>query len=151
MKSKLIPVLLPLALFLPGLMAKPSVATDEPQQLAPYVVKGAPFGYLGIKHATEKLNVLRLITFRGSLEFLQIDELAPDSPGMTAGIKTGDRIVGVDGSPLNKWSYGRLKHYGENVEAGQLMKLEIFRPGDGSTRTIEIVAPRKPKAEMKRD
>lgn len=146
MKSKLILFMLALANLLPRLSAETPVTVDETQQLAPYVVKGAPLGYLGIKHATAKLNVLRLITFRGSLEFLQIDELSFDSPGIMAGIKTGDRIIGVDGTPINKWSYGRLKRYGEDIEAGQVMKLQIFRPSDGSTHVIEIVAPKKPKS-----
>lgn len=119
----------------------------EPIRLDPYVVPASPFGYIGVKHGTARFDLLRFVTFRGGLAYLQIDELFPDSPGLIAGIRQGDRIIGVNGKPIGKWSFSQLKYFGQTVEVGQRVKVEIFRPTDGTTTLFEVVVAKKPAAK----
>jgi C-terminal processing protease CtpA/Prc len=139
-------------LFLVALSVRASESTSEPNQmeptaLGPYVVSATPFGYLGVKHATARFDLLRFVTFRGGLAYLQIDELFPDSPGVTAGIRQGDRIIGVNGKPIGKWSFSQLKSFGETVEVGQHVKVELYRPSDGSTMLFEIIVAKTPASK----
>jgi S1-C subfamily serine protease len=117
-----------------------------PQAMAPYQVVAAPFGYLGVKHGSARYEFLRWITFQGGLAYLQIDELYPDSPALSAGIKQGDWIIGINGKPIGKWSFSQLKHFGETVEIGQHISLDIHRPSDRSDLHADVVVTRKPKA-----
>ena len=145
-----VPLFACLLLIVPFLRAADS--SIEPNQkeaakLAPLVVNEAPFGYLGIKHATARFDVFRLITFRGGLAYLQVDELYPDSPGLAAGIRQGDRIVAVDGKATREWTFSKLKYFGDTLEAGQHIALELYRPSDGSTIRVEVVVSKRPKTK----
>ena len=144
------PLFVCLLLIVPFLRAADSSGEPnqkEPAKLAPLVVNEAPFGYLGIKHATAKFDVFRLVTFRGSLAYLQVDELNPDSPGLAAGIRQGDRIVAVNGKATREWSFSKLKYFGETLEAGQHVPVELYRPSDGSTVQVEVVVSKRPKTK----
>lgn len=118
---------------------------NEPQKLAPYEVAEAPFGYLGIKHASARFDLLRFVTFRGGLAYVQVDEFFPDSPAIRAGIKQGDWIVGVNGKPIGKWSFSQLRRFSETLEVGQHVLVDIYRPSDGSEIHADVVVVRRPK------
>jgi membrane-associated protease RseP (regulator of RpoE activity) len=118
---------------------------EQPNQMAPYTVKESPFGFLGIKHASIGINPFKFLVGMDSVNFLQIDELDPLSPGIAAGIKAGDRIVTIDKVPVTKFGVMKLRHLGDTVEVGQRFVIETFRSSDNSTRTMEVVVPRKPK------
>ena len=148
---KLLPSFLAcLLLIVPSLWAADSISEinpKEPVKLAPYIVKEPPFGYLGIKHGTARFDLLRFITFQGGLAYVQVDEFSPDSPALTAGIKPGDRIIGVNGKPIGKWSFPQLRRYGETVEDGQHILVDIYRPSDKSDIHADVVVTRKPKTK----
>lgn len=124
---------------------KKGQGADRPVEMKPMVVSEAPFGYIGVKHATVSLSIFRLLTFRGSIRFLQIDALAPDSPGVRAGIRPGDRILALNGMPLTEWSLGRLKRYGEQVVVGQKIVLSVARPPDYIPMPVTVVITKKPR------
>jgi C-terminal processing protease CtpA/Prc len=125
-------------------------ANDSPpaegQKLAPYEVTASPFGYLGIKHASARYDLFRWATFQGGLAYLQIDEFYPDSPALSAGIRQGDWIIGINGKPIGKWSFSQLKRFGETQEIGQHIRVDIYRPSDRSDFHADVVVTRKPKA-----
>ena len=121
------------------------LANDQPVKLAPYTVEARPFGFLGIKHASIGINPFKLIVGMNSVRFLQINELDPESPGITAGVKAGDRVVSIDGVPITKFGLNKLRHMGENVEVGQKIIVEVIRPSDGSKRMMEVVVTKKAK------
>ena len=93
-------------------------ADPPPKEMERFEVKAAPFGYLGIKRATIFMSFFRLVTFRNPVRFVEIDEIYPESPAASAGIKTRDRVTGLNGTPITQWSAGRLKQFGETVEVG---------------------------------
>lgn len=121
-------------------------AQKEPQKLAPYEVTASPFGYLGIKRGSVRYDLLRFITFRGGIAFLRADEFDSASPALAAGIESGDWIMGVNGKPIGKWSFAQLRHFGETVEIGQHIFVDIYRPSDHSAFRADVVVTRKPKA-----
>jgi S1-C subfamily serine protease len=121
----------------------------ESVKMAPYEVSESPFGYLGIKRASARFDVFRFITFRGGLAYVQIDELYPDSPGLAAGIVPGDWIVGVNGKAIGKWSFSELRHFGETLEIGQYVLVDIFRPSTHTDLHCDIIIARKPKVVNK--
>jgi S1-C subfamily serine protease len=140
-------VLCVLATVTPAQAADSSAASQqqEPQRLAPYEVTASPLGYLGIKRASAGYDLLRLITFHSGLAFVRVDELDLDSPALAAGIRPGDFILGINGKVIGKWSFSQLRHFGETVEVGQHILVDIYRPGDHSDTHAEVVVARKPK------
>jgi S1-C subfamily serine protease len=126
------------------------VANTDPVKLETYTVSEAPFGYLGIKHASVVLSPWRLLTFRGGVKYLQIDELYPDSPGLSAGIMPGDRIIGLNGVPIKRWSFRRLKAFGETVEVGRNVILEILRPPETTSRQVAVTIVKRTGPAVKR-
>jgi membrane-associated protease RseP (regulator of RpoE activity) len=118
---------------------------EQPSQMAPYIVKESPLGFLGIRHATIGINPFKFLVGMDSVKILQIDELDPLSPGIAAGIKAGDRIVTIDKVPITKFSVSKLRHFGDTVEVGQRIVVETLRLSDNSTRTMEFVVAKKPK------
>jgi S1-C subfamily serine protease len=75
-----------------------------------------------------------------------VDELDPDSPALAAGIRPGDWIMGINGKAIGKWSFSQLRRFGETVEVGQHILVDIYRPSDRSDIHAEVVVARKPKA-----
>jgi S1-C subfamily serine protease len=136
-----------LAIVTPAQAAEPTPASpqQDPQRLAPYEVTASPLGYLGIKRGSARYDLFRLITFRSGPAFVRVDELDPDSPALAAGIKPGDWIMEINGRAIGKWSFSQLRHFGETVEVGQHILVDIYRPSDHSDIHAEVVVARKPK------
>ncbi len=65
-----------------------------------------------------------------------IDEVTPDSPGDRAGIKKGDRVMGVDGEPA-LWSHEFMKAM-DSKEASSSIKLDVERKGELKTLDIKL-------------
>lgn len=63
----------------------------------------------------------------------EIVEIEPGSPAEQAGLRTGDRIVAVDGTPTDDFTAVR-NAVGPRAE--QLTRLDVQR--DGQTRTVEV-------------
>lgn len=119
-----------------------------PVVLPPYRVEERPFGFLGIQHATVSLHPLKLIVGMKPVKFLQIDALEPGSPGVAAGIEPGDRIARIDGVPIGKFGLRELKRMNRELEVGRVLLIDVWRPRDGSTRTLEIVVPPRAPAPL---
>jgi len=131
--------------FAPITEAAPSQFVQEkPNEMAPYNVSVAPFGYLGIKKATLAYNFLSFITFKGP-KHLRVDELYPDSPGIAAGIEIGDLIISIDGKPIGQWSMFQLKHFAETVEVNQIVKIGILRAQSHDPKTLDVKVTKRPK------
>ena len=79
-----------------------------------------------------------------AVRFVQIEELFPESPGIAAGVRPGDRVTSIDGVAISKFGLRKLRRMGTEVEVGQKMKVEIFRPSDASRHVFDIVIPKKP-------
>ena len=47
------------------------------------------------------------------------------SPASVAGIKTGDKLLAIDGKPINQW-----QQIGDSLTAGQVANLEMLRDGN---------------------
>ena len=91
------------------------------------------------------LSPLKLIVGMNAVKFLQIDELEAGSPGIAAGVLSGDRIVSIDGVAISKMGLGKLKRMNRELEVGQKLRVEVFRPSDGSIRKIEVTVPPRVK------
>jgi membrane-associated protease RseP (regulator of RpoE activity) len=79
------------------------------------------------------------------VRFFQINELEPESPGIAAGIKAGDRVVSIDGIPVTKFGVRTLRRMGDDVKVGQKIIVQVLRPTDGSVRVMEVTVARKLK------
>jgi predicted metalloprotease with PDZ domain len=116
---------------------------EQPVKMAPYRVEERPFGFLGIVRATIAMNPWKLMVGMKAIRYVQIDELDPQSPGISAGIVSGDRIVSINGVSVSTMGMKQLHRIGSDVEAGQKISLEIFRPRDGKVRPVEVLVPGK--------
>lgn len=120
-------------------------APGAPVVLEPYVVDGAPLGYFGIKRAMLHFNFWRLVTFRKGLRFIEIQEVHEGSPVDLAGVLPGDRIVAVNGRPMNEWSMAKLERLYADAEIGTIIAADIVRPGTGQKLRVEVRAGAAPK------
>ncbi|XSG85230.1 MAG: RIP metalloprotease RseP [Methylohalobius sp. ZOD2] len=68
-----------------------------------------------------------------------IDQVEPDSPAATAGLRPGDRVVAVDGEPIQEWH--RLV---EIVRSHPGEMLEIVLERRGSERTVSLIPELEP-------
>jgi regulator of sigma E protease len=64
----------------------------------------------------------------------QVGYVKPQSPAASAGLRAGDRIVAIDGDPVEGWSILQEKI---RAHGGQPLALEIDR--DGARQTLRIV------------
>lgn len=90
-------------------------------------------GVLGIKGQNLEGDVataLHLSEQKGAL----VSEVLPNSPADRAGIKAGDIIVSVDGSPLRSFSDLRAKIASTYVD--KVLKLGLLR--DGKPKSVEV-------------
>jgi membrane-associated protease RseP (regulator of RpoE activity) len=140
-----------------GVSAEPSASNPLPEAgaaaavpgapvvLEPYVVDGAPLGYFGIKRAMLHFNFWRLVTFRKGLRFIEIQEVHDGSPVALAGVLPGDRIVAVNGRPMNEWSLAKLERLYADAEIGTIIAADIVRPGTERKLRVEVRAGAMPK------
>ena len=73
-----------------------------------------------------------------------IGTVMPGMPAYNAGLRTGDRVVSVDGKPVA--SFDKLRQAAIFSGPGQVLKLEVKRPGETEPRVIEISPRLKDKA-----
>jgi membrane-associated protease RseP (regulator of RpoE activity) len=132
------------AMLMPFTVRADSTPTGPVHGMEPYTVKESPFGFLGIKHAYIGMNPLKFIVGLDSIAVFQINELDPMSPAIAAGIKPGDRVISINGVSITKFSVAKLRRIGEHVEVGQKFELEVQRPSDNSTATMEVIVIKKP-------
>jgi len=72
-----------------------------------------------------------------------ISDVIPNSPAEKAGLKTGDFIIGLDGSPIDIKDDGDLNVFQKNISdrgAGGQMDFLVVRPGDGRVDSLQIMA-----------
>jgi regulator of sigma E protease len=63
--------------------------------------------------------------------------LVKDSPGEKAGLRAADRVVAVDGAPMQSWTEFQQEI---RAGAGRDLSLTVERKEDGRTRTLDLVA-----------
>ena len=79
--------------------------------------------------------LLIIIAFCVGQTTTTIDEVAPDSPAMKAGIVSGDEIVAVDGQEIDKWDdLIQAVGYSKNETA----EITVLRDGKEETLTAEL-------------
>lgn len=129
----------------PGAEAGSNGPAAAPVVLEPFVVDGSPLGYFGIKRATLHFNIWRMVTFRKSLRSIEIQEVHAGSPVAVSGVQRGDRIVAVNGRPMNEWSLAQLERLYADAEIGTVIAADIVRPGTGQKLRVEVKAGAAPK------
>jgi S1-C subfamily serine protease len=86
---------------------------------------------------------------------VQVMGVSPSGPAQTAGLRTGDVIVAVDGKPLKKSaerSPGRqLVDYMRGVQPGQTVKVDYLRDGKRMTASVAAAAAEPPMARIIRE
>lgn len=71
-----------------------------------------------------------------------ITRVIPDSQADKAGLQEGDRIVGIDGEPVETGQ--RLADIIQTREPGDRIELEVIRPGEEETLQIEVTLGENP-------
>jgi S1-C subfamily serine protease len=98
-----------------------------------------PRGYLGI--GMEELGGPRAIALGGGA--VVVTKVVPSEAGDKAGLKAGDAIVKLNGSPLQKFqSVRHLRQLIVDLEPGREVTLEIDR--DDGRREIKAIVGRRP-------
>src|SRR5438874_1492540 len=71
----------------------------------------------------------------------QVGYVKPQSPAAQAGLRYGDRIVAIDGEPVDGWSALQEQI---RAHAGQPLQLQILRDGRPESTRLDVSAPSKP-------
>lgn len=86
---------------------------------------------------------------------VQVTGVSPSGPAQTAGLKTGDVIVAVDGKSLKRAgdaSPGRqLVDYMRGVKPGQTVKVDYLRDGGRQSASVVATQPMPPVAMLMRE
>ncbi|PIE25459.1 MAG: hypothetical protein CSA62_01140 [Planctomycetota bacterium] len=126
--------------------AKPKPASHRSQKQAPAAVRHQ--GYLGVELEADGKRVA-------------IVRVAPGTAAAIAGLKVGDRVTAVNGTPIA--GLDDLIQRVRKLHAGDQVRLSIRRRGDGSSWQQLVLTPKlgrampasrvaieKPKAQLKR-
>ena len=70
-----------------------------------------------------------------------VGDVAPDSPAARAGLKRGDVILAVDGTPVD--DVGRLRNLIAGTAPGTTLKLTVLR--DGREQTLDVAVAEMPE------
>jgi len=79
------------------------------------------------------------VTYDAKYKVLRVVTPMDDTPAQKAGLKPGDLIITIDGSPVNKMSYMEAVNYLRG-EPGTKVKIEILR--EDEQKTFEVVIER---------
>jgi len=131
-------------LLLAGVAVQEMPAADEVLELPPYVVKGTPLGFIGVKHVTVTVGMLGMFSERAKIKGLVVDEVIADSPAQKAGLVPKDKVLRIDGTLVSELSIRDLKKYSEK-EVGEKIVMEVRGADQQTSRTVEVIAGRKPK------
>lgn len=129
-----------LAPFLAGLLwagawgAPTDIASQEPAR-AP----AAQRGWIGVSVSTHGRSVDRGHDRDGPAS-LVVSRVLPGSPAQRAGLRPGDRIVRVDGSPATPEAFQR---FARSLRPDERVSLTLVR--DGESRTVDVVTARRPR------
>ena len=99
-------------------------------------------GYLGVSVQGITPALARgggLSTERG----IMVADVAPDSPAARGGLRRGDVITAVDGTPVD--DPGRFRNLIAGVRPGTTVKLTVVR--DGREQTLDVAVGEMPQAE----
>jgi len=92
---------------------------------------------------------------QGRDDGVQVMGVSPSGPAQTAGLRTGDVIVAVDGKPLKKSadrSPGRqLVDYMRGVQPGQTVKVDYLRDGKRMTASVAAAPAEPPMVRIMRE
>ncbi|MDX8386458.1 MAG: Do family serine endopeptidase [Gallionella sp.] len=81
----------------------------------------------------------------GDLKGVLITEVIPNSPASKAGIKTGDILVEIDGTPIIGWS--SMLETVANLPPGQIASIKLIRAGKSLSLPVEIGKRPIPKTQ----
>lgn len=90
-------------------------------------------GWLGVQIQSITPDLASAIGLDGDAGALVAD-VQPDSPAMSAGMKTGDVILKVDGAPVSKMH--DLPRMIAGISAGQTAVLDVYR--DGKVQSVKV-------------
>lgn len=121
------------------LLAGPLILAAEP--VAGQVVRDAPAPTVGVLHARGWLGIsVTVIGEAGEpTDQIIVDDVWDGSPALAGGIRSGDRIVRVNGAPVTG---DRFRSLTRRLEPGDPMTLGLLR--DGREVEITLVAAQRP-------
>jgi S1-C subfamily serine protease len=93
------------------------------------------------------LHPQELTQVANSLRGLPILGCASGSPAARAGLRYGDIVLAVDGSPTPSWT--AFFEVSARAQAERALQLRVFRPGRELAMTLELArAARSPRAVL---
>jgi membrane-associated protease RseP (regulator of RpoE activity) len=121
------------------LLAGPLVLAAEP--MGGQVVRDAPAPAVGVLHARGWLGISVTVMGRAGepTDQIIVDDVWDGSPALASGIRSGDRIVRVNGAPVTG---DRFRSLTRRLEPGDPMTLGLLR--DGREVEITLVAAERP-------
>jgi C-terminal processing protease CtpA/Prc len=108
----------------------PLHAADQPGAPARAEEAKMPDGVIGISLHIGAERV-------GDTASLYVGRVYPEGPAHKAGLKHGDELVSVDGTPVSGKTYEQVVKMVRG-EAGTTVKLGVKREGEGSLREISV-------------
>ncbi|HSG50068.1 MAG TPA: PDZ domain-containing protein [Longimicrobiales bacterium] len=111
-------------------------AQDAPRSRASVETPPRPAGWMGVS-----VTITR--TAEDPVERVVITDVWQDSPAQAAGLRAGDRVVGVNGMEV---SAERFRSLTQRLQPGDPMALEVVR--DGRSLSVTVVAAERPGAEV---
>jgi membrane-associated protease RseP (regulator of RpoE activity) len=88
-------------------------------------------------------------------EGVEVMGVSPSGPAQAAGLRTGDVIIAVDGTPLKKAAEHspsrQLVEYMRSVQPGQTVKLDYLRDGKRLTAAIDAAPAEPPMIRIMRE
>jgi S1-C subfamily serine protease len=101
-----------------------------------------------VRAARAELGVVLGETERvGGRTGVRVLEARPERPAARAGIRAGDVLLSLDGTPLAEDAGGHLVRLMRNVEPGDTVVIVLHR--DGGDRTVRVVTERGPLVHIR--
>ncbi len=99
-----------------------------------------PQGFLGITHTQEPII---LPDENRSAEAVLVVNVWPDSPAADAGLKSGDRVITVDGKPVAGQADGGFAGQVRDLKPGHELKMTVVREGEKLDVSATLSSRRK--------